>query len=71
MVLEKIIQSENDTCTDDDDVSDSGSKFIMKTQKAKKEKKKLNEFDLFRVRQLNQDRRRKLERDKYALEVAK
>lgn len=71
LVLEKIIQQENDTCTeDDDDVSDS-SRIIKKTQKVKKEKKKFNEIDWVKVRQVNQNLRRKLEHDKYAIEVPK
>ena len=68
LILEKIIHSENDTCTEDDDVSDSG-KLAKKTSKIKKDKKKLNEFDWIKVRQLNQDLRRKLERNKYAIET--
>lgn len=70
-VLEKIIQQENDTCTEDeDDVSDA-SRVVKKTQKVKKEKKKFNEIDWIKVRQVNQDLRRKLEHDKYAIEVPK
>ena len=50
LILEKIIHSENDTCTEDDDISDS-SKFTRKTtSKSKKDKKKLNEFDWIKVR---------------------
>ena len=49
LILEKIIHSENDTCTEDDDVSDSG-KLTIKTMKTKKDKKKLNEFDWIKVR---------------------
>ena len=49
LILEKIIHSENDTCTEDDDVSDSG-KLTKKTMKTKKDKKKLNEFDWIKVR---------------------
>jgi hypothetical protein len=53
LILEKIILQENDTCTeDDDDVSDSG-KLMKKTQKIKKEKKKFNEIDWIKVRQVN------------------
>jgi len=48
LILEKIIHSENDTCTEDD-VSDSG-KLTKKTMKTKKDKKKLNEFDWIKVR---------------------
>ena len=47
LILEKIIQSENDTCTEDDEDSDY-SKIIKKTRK-----KKLNEVDWDKLRQIN------------------
>ena len=51
LILEKIIkcESENDTCTDDDDESNC-SKVIKRTSKVKKEKKKMNEVDWIKVR---------------------
>ena len=68
LILEKIIHSENDTCTEDDNYSNL-SRIIRKAQKMKKEKKKLNEVDWIKVRQLNQVIRRRLEHAKYDVEL--
>ena len=70
-ILEKIITcvSENDTCTDDDEDDSNISRLIRRNTKTKKEKKKMNEVDWIKVRQLNQIIRRRLEHAKYELEL--
>lgn len=45
--------------------------MIKRTSKVKKDKKKLNEVDWIKVRQLNQIIRRRLEHAKYDLELKK
>ena len=58
MVLEKLIEHENDTCDEEDDVSDTSKAVVRRHhQKNKKEKKKIAEFGMFLQRQLNQMQR--------------
>lgn len=60
MVLEKLIEHENDTCDEEDDVCDISKAVVRRHhQKNKKEKKKISEFGMFLQRQLNQMQRQR------------